>query len=132
MRGRLVIVLAVGVLMSVPLLAHHGSAAFDSGKTVILKGTVKQWVYSNPHLLLTLDVKGEDGKVIQWLVETQAPNIMFPAGYRKDSFRPGDEVTVIVEPVKNGLPIGRIREVVLANGTTLGGIGSVPIPPKGR
>jgi len=132
MRGRLVIVLAVGVLLSVPLFAHHGGAAFDIGKSVTLTGTVTQWVYSNPHLLLTLDVKGEDGTVVKWLVETQAPGIMYPAGYRKDSFKPGDEVTVTVEPVKNGRPIGRIQKVVLANGTTLGGINSVPIPPAGR
>jgi hypothetical protein len=131
MRGRLAIVLFVGVVMSAPLFAHHGSAAFDNGKTVVLKGTVAQWVYSNPHCLLTVDVKGEDGKVVQWIAETQAPSIMYPAGYRKNSFKIGDEVTVSVEPVKNGLPIGRIREVVLANGTTLGGIASVPAP-KGQ
>jgi hypothetical protein len=132
MRGRLVIAWAVGVLMSVPLVAHHGGAAFDIGKSVTLKGTVTQWVYSNPHLLLTLDVKGEDGLVVKWLVETQAPGIMYPAGYRKDSFKPGDEVTVTAEPVKNGRPIGRIQKVVLANGTTLGGTSSVPIPPPDR
>ena len=63
--------------------------------------------------LLTVDVKGEDGN-------------------RKNSFKIGDEVTVSVEPVKNGLPIGRIREVVLANGTTLGGIASVPVSTKGQ
>jgi hypothetical protein len=131
MRGTLVILL-VGILMSAPVSAHHGSAAFDNGKVVILKGTVAQWVYSNPHCLLTVDVKGEDGTVVRWIAETQAPNIMYPAGYRKDSFKVGDDVAVNVEPVKNGLPVGRIREVVLADGTTLGGIGSVPIPPKGR
>ncbi len=132
MRGRLVIVLAVEVVMSAPLFAHHGSAAFDNGKAAILKGTVAQWVYSNPHCLLTVDVKGEDGTVVRWIAETQAPSIMYPAGYRKDSFKVGDQVTVNVEPVKNGLPIGRIREVVLADGTTLGGTNSVPIPPKGQ
>ena len=91
MRGRFVIVLAVGVLMSVPLSAHHGGAAFDNGKKVTLKGTVTQWVYMNPHCLISLDVKGEDGKVVNWVIETQAPGIMYPAGYRKDSFKPGDE-----------------------------------------
>jgi hypothetical protein len=129
---RTLIVLAVGVLMSIPLIAHHGNAAFDTGKKVTLKGTVRQWVYSNPHLLLTFDVKGEDGTVVQWVAETQAPGIMYPAGYRRDSFKPGDEVTVIVEPVKNGQPIGRILQVVLANGWTLGFVNDVPIPPAGR
>ena len=120
MRGRFAIVLAVGVVLSAPLFAHHGSAMFDTGKRVTLKGTVKEWIYVNPHCLLTLDVKGEDGQMVQWLAETQPPTSVFPAGYRKDSFKPGDEVTITVEPVKNGRPIGRIIRSVLANGKTLG------------
>jgi len=131
MRSRLFIVL-VGTLMSVSLGAHHGSAAFDTGKTVTLKGTVTQWIYANPHCLLSVDVMGEDGTVVRWLAETQAPNIMYPAGYRRDSFKIGDEVTVTVEPVKNDQPVGRIQTVVTADGTTLGGIRSVPIPPPGQ
>ncbi len=57
---------------------------------------------------------------------------MYPAGYRKNSFAPGDEVTITVEPVKNGRPIGRILQVVLANGTTLGFVNDAPIPPPGK
>ena len=57
-------------------------------------------MYSNPHCLLKLEVKGEDGKVVQWIAEGQAPNVIFPGGYRKDSFKAGDQVTVTVEPVK--------------------------------
>lgn len=111
---------ALAVAMPMPLSAHHGGAAFDSGKTVILKGTVVEWVYSNPHCLLKLDVKGEDGKVVQWIAEGQAPNVIFPGGYRKDSFKPGDQVAITVEPVKNNQPMGRILQSVLANGKTLG------------
>ena len=129
MRGRLVLVLAAGLLMSVPLSAHHGGAAFDTGKRVTLTGIVTQWIYQNPHCLITLDVKGEDGNVVQWVAETQAPGIMYPAGYRKDSFKPGDQITVTLEPVKNGQPVGRIQTVVTAAGWTLGGIQSKAIPP---
>ena len=116
---------------SLPLSAHHGSAAYEAGKTVMLKGTVKSWTYTNPHCLLTVDVAGADGKVVQWLVETQAPGIMFPAGYRKNSFRVGDTVTVVATPLKNGLPVGHIVSIVTASGWTLGGGGNdVAIPPK--
>jgi hypothetical protein len=100
--------------------AHHGGAAFDNGKTAVLKGTVVEWIYSNPHCLLRLDVKGEDGKVVQWIAEGQAPNVIFPGGYRKDTFKVGDAVTVTVEPVKNNEPMGRILQTVLANGKILG------------
>ena len=130
MAVRLVTVLAVGVLMPSPLSAHHGGAAYDVGKPLTLKGTVTQWYYSNPHCLLTLEVKGEDGKVVTWMAETQAPPIMYPAGYRRDTFKPGDEVTVVVSPARNGRPVGHIREVVTAAGWTLGGGGtSIPKPP---
>jgi len=130
-RNRLVLfAVAVGLLMSVPLAAHHGSAAFDVGKKVTLKGTVKEWAYLNPHCLLTLEVTGDDGKVVQWVVETQAPNVVFPVGYRKDSFKSGDQVTIIVEPVKNGRPIGRILQATLANGKTLGAT-PAPAAPVG-
>ena len=109
-------------IISIPLTlaAHHGSAAFDNGKVKVLKGTVKEWLFSNPHCLLRLEVKGEDGKVVEWIAEGQAPNVIYPAGYRKDSFKVGEEVTVTVEPVKDGLPMGRILESILADGKKLG------------
>src|SRR5690349_20324984 len=108
MRARRVIVsIAVGLLLQAPLIAHHGAAAYDVGKKVVLKGTVKEWIYSNPHCLLTLEVMGEDGQVVRWIVEGQAPNVVFPAGYRKDTFTFGAQATVTVEPVRNGRPLGR-------------------------
>ena len=129
MRGRLVIVLgvALGLLISVPLFAHHGGATLYTDKPVTLKGTVKSWLWSNPHCLLTFDVKGEDGQVVQWVVETQAPSSIYPSGYRKDSFKPGDQVTLTVEPAKSGRPNGRIAQAILADGTKLGNL-----PGEGR
>jgi hypothetical protein len=116
----IVFIAAVGLSIAVPLSAHHGSAAFDTGKKVVLKGTVKEWLYSNPHCLLKLEVKSPDGKVVEWIAEGQAPNVIFPAGYRRDSFKSGDQVEVTDEPVKENQPMGRILEAVLANGTKLG------------
>lgn len=131
MRAAVVIAWTVGVL-SASLSAHHGGAAFEPGKSITLNGAVVQYIYSNPHILLTLDVKGEDGKAVQWVAETQAPNIMYPAGYRRDSFKAGDVVTITVQPVKNGRPIGRIQKVITATGWTLGGIQDPPIPPAAK
>jgi hypothetical protein len=122
-------VAAIGLLLSVPLVAHHGAAAFDVGKKVTIKGTVKEWIYSNPHCLLSLDVTGEDGQVVHWIAEGQAPNVIMPVGYRRDSFKFGDQVTVTVEPVKNGRPMGRILEAVLADGKKLGPAASPPQVP---
>jgi hypothetical protein len=122
MRKRLVIglAMALGLLVSVPLFAHHGNASFATDKTLVLKGTVTRWIYASPHLLLMLDVKGDNGEIAHWVVESQSPTVMYPSGYRKDSFKPGDEVTVTVSAAKNGKPIGRIIEAVTADGTKLG------------
>jgi hypothetical protein len=122
--------IAVALWLSASLAAHHGAAAFDVGKKVVLKGTVAGWIYSNPHCLLSLDVTGEDGKVVRWVAEGQAPNVVYPAGYRKDSFNFGDQVTITVEPVKNGRPMGRILAAVLADGTVLGVANSSGGPPQ--
>src|SRR5258705_13132926 len=94
----IVSVAAVGLLLSVPLFAHHGAAAYDVGKKVTLKGTVKEWIYSNPHCLLSLEVTGEDGRVVVWIAEAQAPNRICPAGYRKDTFKAGEPGTCPVGP----------------------------------
>ena len=110
----------IGLLIEAPLSAHHGAAAFDTGKKVTLKGVVREWIYSNPHCLVKLEVTGEDGKIVQWIAEAQSPNVIFPLGYRRDSFKPGDQVTLTLEPVKNGRPLGRIVRAVLADGKTLG------------
>ena len=123
-------IIAIALCLSAPLAAHHGAAAFDVGKKVVLKGTVAGWIYSNPHCLLSLDVVGDDGKVVRWVAEGQAPNVVYPVGYRKDSFNFGDQVTVTVEPVKNGRPMGRILAAVLADGTTLGVANSGGAPPQ--
>jgi len=114
------VVIAAGVLLlPVPLIAHHGAAALDTGKEVTFKGTVTGWIWSNPHCFLQFDAKDDTGTVRNWAVETQNPTAMTQRGWSRTSFKAGDTVTVTLEPVKNGQPIGRILTVVLANGEKL-------------
>jgi hypothetical protein len=110
----------VGLMGSIPLSAHHGNAAFDVGKKVTLKGTVTEWVWANPHCWLKFDVKDDKGSVVHWVAETNNLADMIERGWSMRSFKPGDEVTVTVEPVKNGNPAGRVLSVILPNGQTLG------------
>lgn len=118
----LVMIVAIGLFASVPLSAHHGGATLYTDRTVKLTGTVKTWLWSNPHCLLTMEVKGDDGQMVQWVAETQAPNSIYPSGYRKDSFKPGDKITVTLQPTKNGHPTGRLMSAILADGSTLGNV----------
>ena len=126
-RSAVLLTVAAVLWIQVSLLAHHSSAAFETGKKVILKGTVVEWVYANPHCMLILDVKGQDGQVVRWTAETQPPTSIFPAGYRKDSFKAGHEVTITVEPFKDGSAYGRILQSVLADGRVLGAEAPRPV-----
>src|SRR5438309_10507558 len=114
------VVLAVGmVTLSFPLLAHHGTAAFENDKKITVKGTVREWLWSNRHCLLQFDVKGDDGKVVHWVGETQTPVSMTNVGWSKAAIKTGDDVTVTILQVKNGMPLGRVVSVLLPNGKTL-------------
>jgi len=113
--------LALVLLTSaVSVLAHHGNAAFDSNNKVTVKGTVTEWFWANPHCFLKFDVKDEHGEVIHWVAETSNPPDMINAGWSKTSLKPGDQVTVTMIAAKNGKPIGRVQQVVFANGKILG------------
>jgi len=104
---------------SLPLLAHHGNASFDTGKKLALKGTVTKWFWANPHCFLEFDVKDDAGNSVHWVAETSNPPDMINRGWTRQSFKPGDQVTVTLEPVKNGSPLGRVLEVQLASGQIL-------------
>jgi hypothetical protein len=106
--------------LAVPLLAHHGNAAFDVGKRVTVTGTVTEWLWANPHCWLKVDVKDDKGNITHWVAETNNAPDMIERGWSMHTFKPGDEVTLTVEPVKNGRPAGKVLEVVLPNGQKLG------------
>ena len=125
MKSKFLVTFALGVgvsIFSVPLLAHHGNAAYDTDRKITVKGTVTQFVWSNPHCLLQFDVTDDSGRVVHWIAETENPSTMSRNGWTKESLKPGDEVTVTALPLKNGRPIGRIIEVVPPNGQRLAGI----------
>ena len=124
MKGKFLTACILGfaiAIVSLPLFAHHGNAVYDDTKTITLKGTVAQWVWSNPHCILHLDVTDERGQVVGWIVETENPTSMFNIGWTKTSMKPGDQVTVTAMQVKNGKPIGRIVDVLLPSGQKLVG-----------
>ena len=138
MKGKFWIVLALGIstsIVSLPLFAHHGNAAYDTEKRVTVKGTVTQWAWSNPHCVLQLDVTNDSDKPVHWVVETENPSSMVNTGWTKDAIKVGDQISVTVLQVKNGNPVGRIIQVLLPNGQKLDGphffaADPVIVPPK--
>lgn len=94
--------------VSVPLFAHHGTAVYDTSKTVTVKGTVTEYVWANPHVYVKVDAKDDSGNTTHWALEAQNPISETEVGWTKNTFKPGDEVEVEVKPAKNGRPVGSI------------------------
>lgn len=112
-------ILCTVLALTAPVAAHHGNASTES-KTVVLKGTVTQWLWSNPHTFLKFDVKDDNGNVTRWSAESNNPSTLVNFGFTARTFKAGDQVTVTLDGVaKSGAPIGRIKEVMLADGTVM-------------
>ena len=121
------IVVILSVLIIPRLVsAHHGTASFDTSKDLTLKGTVTDWIWANPHCFLKFDAMDETGMVRNWAVEVSNPTDMTKRGWARSSFKVGDMVTVNLQPVKNGAPIGRLRSVTLPDGSSLTAMGPAP------
>ena len=127
---RNLVVLVLGAVSSTSVAAHHGSASFDTSNQVTLKGAVTEWLWANPHCFLKIDAMDDTGGVRNWALETQNPTAMTQRGWSRKAFNIGDQVTVVIEAVKNGAPIGRIVSVTLPTGSTLSA-GSLPTTPPG-
>ena len=108
MRNRILAVAAVFlVVVSVPVFAHHGTGiAYDQTKPTVIRGTVTEFSWTNPHAHLLLDVKDASGKVSQYAVEMNSPGVMIRQGWNKRQFKVGDDVQITVYPAKVGTPVG--------------------------
>jgi hypothetical protein len=129
LRGFFFLGLAISILYA-PAVAHHGGAAYDMDKRVTVKGTVTDWLWSNPHCLIQLDAPDETGQTVHWVTETENPSSMIRAGWTKDSLKVGDQITVLLVPPKAGGRVGRIVEVTLPDGRKLQGRGFTVGPGK--
>jgi hypothetical protein len=118
------------LIVASPLVAHHGGAAYDMDKRLTVKGTVTDWLWSNPHCLIQLDATDENGQTVHWVTETENPSSMIRAGWTKDSLKVGDAITVVLVPPKTGGRVGRIVEVTLPDGHKLQGRGFTVGPSK--
>lgn len=109
---------AVVVAGAVPASAHHSFAMFDKTKEVTLSGTVSAFQWSNPHTFIQLKVPAE-GRVVEWSLEGGSPNILSRNGWNRLALTPGEKVTILINPLRNGQPGGTFLEVRKANGTVL-------------
>jgi hypothetical protein len=112
--------IAIASLLAAPAaLAHHSNSAFDPEKVVVLKGTVTQWKWTNPHVWIFLAVDDGKGGKTEWQIEGRPPGVLARAGWSKNTFKQGDVVTVDFSPARDGSHSGLTTRVTLADGTVL-------------
>lgn len=104
------------VVATTPLSAHHGTAAFDTSKEVVVKGAITDFVFSNPHVQVFFEGTNAKGEKEQWQGELTAPNKLIRAGWNKRSLKPGDPVTITGFQVKSGERTLWIRKLIGPDG----------------
>ena len=98
---------------------HHSFASYDMAKEVTVKGEVKVFIFQNPHSGIRIAVTDDQGKSVDWIAETGAPTALAKLGWRRSILKPGDKVTMVVHPLKDGGNGGSLVRAILADGTVL-------------
>jgi Family of unknown function (DUF6152) len=111
------------LLASAPAYVHHSGAMFDSGREQTIQGTITEFNWTNPHSSFKVDVKGPDGNSAIWAIEMNSPGNLVREGWKRTTIKPGDQVTVVVHPLRDGKPGGSYVSITLADGKKLGGSG---------
>ena len=111
----------IGLFGSPPAFAHHSGAGFSSEKVIEIRGTVKEFQFTNPHTWIQIIVEDAKGETVEWSVEWGSPNNLGRQGIRPSTFPPGAKVAVRLRPMLNGSPAGGFVGAKFADGRTVGG-----------
>ena len=124
MNSKLCLLAVCGALLaSTAALAHHSFAAeYDQNKVVKVTGTVTKFDLSNPHSWIYLDAKGDNGQVVHWAFETGSASVLYKRGFRKDTIKPGMEITITGYGAKDNSHTADAQQLTMPDGTvkTLG------------
>ncbi len=123
MKSALPLALVLAAACAPPSLAHHSTAMFDFTKSMTLTGTIKELQWTNPHAWVQVIADGKE-----YSLECGSPNTMSRQGWKRNTVKPGDPVTVMMRPMKDGTPAGMLVSILLKDGRTLGA-GVTPGPP---
>jgi uncharacterized protein DUF6152 len=117
-------------LFAATAVAHHSFAMFDPEKMITKEGTVKEFEWTNPHVWLHIMSTDETGKAYEWSFEMQAVVTAASAGWRADTVKPGDKVTVEFHPLKDGSRGGELVAATVPDGRRLGSSATRPAPAR--
>lgn len=119
MAARILLSVLVTCVLVGAAYGHHSFAMFDQGQQVTLKGTVREFQWTNPHAWIHLDVPNANGVKETWQVELNSPNNLKRQGWKSTSVKPGDQVTLVLNPLKDGSRGGLFVSITLPDGTVL-------------
>jgi hypothetical protein len=117
---RLSLAFGLALLIGSSALAHHSPAVFDRTKEVKLVGSVKEFRWSNPHSFIELDVKNDKGETETWAIEMDPPSYLVKAGWKSSTIKPGEMVTIRINPLRTPEKVGKFVSITLPTGQVLG------------
>jgi hypothetical protein len=116
-RRGITLVVSLALLLSAPfVLAHHGVPNVDMSRTVTIKGVVVDYLLINPHMEMRVKVADDSGNTLEWNVEGVSMLMLMRVGFKRDTFKPGDAITVVGHPNKDGKPMMVLVKFVLPDG----------------
>ncbi len=108
--------LGLTLLTVTAALAHHSFAMFDNTRTVTIAGTIKEFQWTNPHTFTWIDVPNSQGGADTWAIEGMSPNYLGRRGWSKNTLKPGDKVSIVINPLKESGHGGVFLRCTLADG----------------
>lgn len=123
MKLRVLLVAAAALMLGGMALAHHSFAMFDFSREITISGELKDLQWANPHIHLLVAVPTGDGGVVEWDVEGATPSNLKGRGWSRDVIKPGEKVSVVIHPMKNGSSGGSLVSASRGDGTVIGGKG---------
>ncbi len=99
--------------------AHHAFSMYDNTKYQKLTGTVKTYMWANPHTMIDFVVMGPDGKLMPWTAECSPINMIGRRGWTSESLKPGDKIDFVIHPNRNGVPYGLLVSATKVDGSVL-------------
>jgi hypothetical protein len=112
-----VLLMAIPLFTTLPLLAHHGGASlYDMSKELTVDATVTEYQWTNPHVEIGLDAKDDKGKVRHWIIEANSPPVMANRGWNRKSLQAGEIIKITFNPSQRGGSVGRFIKLIKADG----------------
>lgn len=119
LRSALTLIIA-GIIALPVLFGHHASTMFDTTKVVEITAKVKELQWTNPHIWIQVEIQNAAGTRQEWSIEGGGPNSLSRQGWRPTSFKPGETITLRINPMRDGTPAGLFVGAKFADGKTLG------------